>query len=98
MSELTRRQFMRRGALVAAGGFTAPLWMTWLSEQMEQLRPPRKHIVICRRPSFAERHDELFQAMKRLCELQNRQADRTVTAMIRGDYGSRPSFIIRVVA
>lgn len=38
---LTRRSFMRRGALLAAGGaaLAVPGWARWLGEQMEKLQP-----------------------------------------------------------
>jgi len=42
---LSRRQFMSRGLLLAAGGFTAPMWFTWLSEQMARLQP-RKYVQL----------------------------------------------------
>ncbi len=44
---LTRRQFMRRGSLLAAGGLALPPWMCWLSEQIEKLQP-KKHVFIRR--------------------------------------------------
>lgn len=49
---LSRRQFMRRGALLAAGGLVVsgvagvmavPPWAVWLGEQMDKLQP--KHRV-----------------------------------------------------
>jgi hypothetical protein len=46
---LTRRQFLRRGALLAAGGLAVPPWAAWLSEQMEKLRPSRR-VVVWRAP------------------------------------------------
>ena len=53
--QLSRRSFMRRGALLAAGGLVAataaagtvaiPGWARWLGEQMEKLQPkPRVEI------------------------------------------------------
>jgi hypothetical protein len=36
---------MSRGLLLAAGGLTAPLWFTWLSEQMARLQP-RKYVQL----------------------------------------------------
>jgi hypothetical protein len=48
--QLSRRMFMRRGALMAAGGLVAgsvaiPGWMRFLAEQMEKLQPkPRVEI------------------------------------------------------
>lgn len=41
---LSRRQFMRRGALLAAGGLVlsgvaVPSWAVWLGEQMDKLQP-----------------------------------------------------------
>ena len=41
----TRRQFMSRGLLLAAGGLMAPLWFTWLHEQMTRLQP-RKYVQL----------------------------------------------------
>ena len=45
---LSRRQFMSRGLLVAAGGLAAwqaPPWARWLSEQMEKIQP-RKYVQL----------------------------------------------------
>lgn len=42
---LSRRQFMSRGLLAAAGGLTAPVWFQWLSEQTAKLQP-RKHVQL----------------------------------------------------
>lgn len=36
---------MFRGAYLAAGGLTIPLWAQWFAEQMEKLRP-RKYIQL----------------------------------------------------
>jgi len=47
VSGLSRRQFMSRGLMFAAGGLAVPGWARWLSEQMERLQP-RKHIVVVR--------------------------------------------------
>ena len=41
---ITRRQFMCRGALAAAGGIAVPMWARWLGEQMDKLQP-KKHVV-----------------------------------------------------
>lgn len=41
----TRRQFMRRSALVAAGGLLAPSWLQWFGEQMDKLRPKLRVFV-----------------------------------------------------
>lgn len=45
---MNRRQFMSRGLLVAAGGIVAPLWFTWLFEQMAKLQP-RKYVQLATR-------------------------------------------------
>ena len=45
---LSRRQFMSRGLLVAAGGLAAwqaPPWARWLGEQMEKIQP-RKYVQL----------------------------------------------------
>lgn len=47
MEKTTRRLFMRRTALLAAGGVAAPVWARWLGEQMEKLQP-KKHVVVVR--------------------------------------------------
>lgn len=47
MSEqaMTRRLFLNRGALLAAGGLALPMWAQWLGEQMDKIRP-RKRVMI----------------------------------------------------
>jgi hypothetical protein len=48
---LTRRQFLNRGALLAAGGLALPPWARWLGEQVEKLQP-KKHVFVYQ-PSLA---------------------------------------------
>lgn len=42
---LARRQFLRRGSLLAAGSLAIPGWAQWLGEKMEALQP-KKHVVL----------------------------------------------------
>lgn len=47
---LNRRQFLSRGALLAAGGLAIPPWAQWLGEQMEKLQPKQR--VFYREPKL----------------------------------------------
>lgn len=61
---LSRRQFMSRGLLAAAGGLTIPMWAQWLAEKMERLQP-RKYVRLADDSDFfTEAANTLFQGQK----------------------------------
>ncbi len=59
MMKISRRLFMRRGSLVAAGGFAAPMWMQWISDEMARMN--RKYYTAPRVVVVPRTHYDLDQ-------------------------------------